>query len=149
MVHEETARELIDSGSTVLGSLLKEAFVHRNRMSQIQQEKEMEIELAKARNEARSREPARPEPEPEPEPERGVATVSHSFQHLKEQEDCSICRDLLEAIERADSETQVEALTEYGKLKHAVETGGSQEEIKAVLRESNTLQELLEDQMSA
>lgn len=143
-MHQETKSELINSGTTAMAGLLKELFVHRNQMQQMEQQKEMELELAKAKSEARS--------ESDDDHAESHATQSVGrppLQHLKDQEDCSICLELLEAIEEADQETQVEALTEYGKLKYAVETGGSQEEIKNVLRQSNTLQNLLEAEMQA
>lgn len=147
-MHDETKSELISSGASAVGSVLKELFVHRTNMEQMEQRKEMELELARARQGADTdgesaasggdRQPASP-----PGSTVGDPDLQEAFADLKAREQCGVCRQLLDAIEHADRRTQVTALTEYGKLAHAVETGASEQEIREILERSDTLEDLL------
>lgn len=148
-IHDQTKRELIESGTGVIGSLLKELLVHRNQMARIEQEKEMDLEIAKARRQAASSNQSTEATSSTHKQQVGEPDLSAAFEDLKAREDCSICRTLLEAIEQAESDVQVRALTEYGRLKHAVDSGASEDEIKQILTSSDTLEDLLEQEMGA
>lgn len=145
-MQDDTKRELVSAGGGLIGSLIRDMLTHRTQMQQMEEKKEMELELAETRQEAEHGEP-HPEPSTQPSaPRDEVADVSHAIQDLKAREDCGVCRDLLEAIEMADSSVQVKALTEYGRLKRALEAGASQEELREVIGSSETLEGLIQQE---
>lgn len=158
-MHADTKRELIEASSGALATLAKEMLVHRNEMRTLEQQKEMELELAEARQQSSAGQPAQggqqtqaqSAPDEQAHAAVGVeqADLTDAFEDLREREQCGVCRTLLDAIERADRRTQVKALTEYGKLQHAVATGGTEDEIKAILQSSDTLEDLLEQEMGS
>lgn len=154
MVHEDTLRDVIDSGSTVLGSLLKEAVIHRQQLEQIQTEKELELELARERAKGTNGHGTG-----ETAADRAAAQavgagagdedIREAFADLRQREECGICQQLLDGIEQADRRTQVRALTEYGKLQRALETGATEGEIRELIEDSDMLVDLLEQQLTA
>lgn len=153
-MHQETKEELISSGASAIGSVLKELFVYRTNMEQMEQRKEMELELARARQntdqDGVELDSGRGQSAPAPTDQRiGDSDLQEAFADLKEREECGVCRQLLDAIEHADRRTQVKALTEYGKLAHAVETGATEQEIRTILERSDTLEDLLNQSVRA
>lgn len=146
-MHDETKQELISTGTSVMGSLLKEFFIHRNRVNQMQEKKDLELELAKARTGAASDQGTERDDTRRSRPTPEDADLREAFHDLKARENCGICRQLLDAIEHADRRTQIRALTEYGRFQHAVETGASEAEIRDILEQSDTLKNLLEREM--
>lgn len=146
-MHPDTKSDLISNGTGLLGSLLKELLVHQHEMDRIQEQKDLQLDLARARQEHAGADDAA---EPSAAPG-GVGSATpaarEAFEDLKAREECGVCRQLLDAIERADPQTQVRALVEYGRFADAVESGKTEAEIRDVLQQSDTLKRLLEQEM--
>lgn len=136
-------RELVKTGTSVVGSFIHDMLTHRNNMKQIREEKEMEVELARARQNAGSNSPSTEETVTEASGGVGRSGVADAIADLRAREDCETCQQLLEAIEHADAHTQAVALTEYGRFRQKMDEGATEEELRAVLDNSEALRRLL------
>lgn len=141
---DNTKRDVVAGGAGLLGTLARELLSHRTQMQQLEEKKKMELELARARQESGGDADDPPRSEPEPSRTRQSPDLSAAIRDLRRRDDCATCQTLLEAIEQADPETQAIALTEYGRFKQAMEAGASEEELRRILRSSETLEDLLE-----
>lgn len=163
-MHEETKRALIDEGTTVLGTLIKEMVIHRAEMDTLEQRHNHELELERTRQQhqgageleqdeapAGHQEPMHVESQVvEPGGQAGVGghpDFNRVLDRLEQQDQCSLCRDLLQAIREQPPDVQAEALAEYGRLKGAMEAGATQEQLQGVIEGSDTLQRLLEEEV--
>ena len=63
---------------------------------------------------------------------------------LIEQETCSVCQRLLEAVAEMDPEKRAVGLAEYGEMKASIEDGASAPELKEYLQGTDVLSEALE-----
>lgn len=175
-MHEETKREVIDEFTSMLGTFAKEMVIYRAEMNTMEKRHEHELELERTRQqhvqrgdhgdggqggagEGQHREPMHVESQVTDAPESdaggggGVVAGPHPdfdrvLDRLEQQDQCSFCRDLLRAIREQPPDVQAEALAEYGRLKGAMETGASQDELERVIEDSDTIQRLLEDKVS-
>lgn len=146
-MHEETQRELIDGGTSLIGALCKEMIIHRNEIKKLEKERELQTELARVRREHQgdaSTDNGSHTAHEEVAGVRAGGDLHDAIEDLKQREECSVCRDLLSAIQEADPRTQAIALTEYGKLTARVSDGASQQEIERLIRESDELRSLLQ-----
>lgn len=158
-MHEDTVRDLIDNGSTMLGSLLKEMLVHRNEIEILEAEKEKEVEVAQARE--RATESADGEAggtgtnrEPQVRPQEGVSTggqmtatpaeIEQAIDELMAEEMCQICRELLAALKERPTRQQIRGVMEYGTFKHNLSDGADVEELKQVIRETDVLHDIFQ-----
>lgn len=63
---------------------------------------------------------------------------------LIEQETCSVCQRLLEAVAEMDPEKRAVGLAEYGEMKASIDDGASAPELKEYLQGTDVLSEALE-----
>lgn len=143
-MHEETLRELVDGGSSILGSLVKEVVVHNNRMDAMERKKELELELAKVKHDARDGGEPPTDHDPVRTPTNLGPELTQVFEDLRARETCHTCRLLLEEIEAAPPDVQVRALTEWGRFKQASEAGASEAVLRDIIESSDTLEDLLD-----
>lgn len=66
---------------------------------------------------------------------------------LIEQETCSVCQRLLEAVAEMDPEKRAVGLAEYGQMKASIDDGASAPELKEYLQGTDVLSEALENIM--
>lgn len=158
-MHEETTRELIENGSSLVGTLLKEMLIHRNKVQVMEQRKENELELAKARAEhGQQRQEAQMRPsepdEPAP-PTDGVqaphepvsatpAEIEEALDELIEDEMCDVCRELLIALKERPAKQQVKGVMEYGTFKQNLDDGAGVEQLKETIRETTILHDIFQ-----
>lgn len=162
-MHQDTKRELIEQGTGVVGSLLKEMLVHRNEIEVLREQKEKEVELAKARSEASqdtgdertdSHQPAQGQVPSEPQGDSpGVVQatpgqIEDALDELIEEEMCSICRELLIALKERPTSEQVRGIMEYGTFKKELGDGAGVEELKALLKETDVLQSIFQEKFN-
>lgn len=164
-MHEETKRSLIDEGTTVLGTLIKEMVIHRAEMDTLEQRHEHELELERTRQQhqgggeleggsegAEHQEAMHVESEVVDTGGRagvgGHPDFDRVLDRLEAEDQCSLCRDLLRAIREQPPDVQAEALAEYGKLKGAMEAGATQDDLERLIDNSDVLLELLENKLS-
>lgn len=146
-MHQDTMRELIESGSSALGSLAKEMLVHRNRVDAIETRKDKEIELARVKNETENDEP---EFDLEGGDDLGVsglpeAEIEAAIDELIEEETCSSCQQLLRGLKERGPRQQARGLVEYGEFKRSLSDGADAEELKETLRETVVLHSVFEE----
>lgn len=147
-MHEETLRDLVDGGSSILGSLVKEFVVHNNQMDRMEKQKEMELELAEAQQRSRgTTTPDVAEPTDHSPPEGGLG-LGAAIDDLKAREDCAMCQQLLDGIKAAPPDEQAVALTEYGEFRHMSRQGASEQELRRFLEGTEQLQAILEQQVA-
>jgi hypothetical protein len=163
-MHEETKREVIQEGSNLLGSILKELLVHRNRVNVLEQQKEKELELAEARDRAAARhdEPSPGDQRHHQEPvETGVASpeqrvhaatpseIEAALDELIEEEMCEVCRELLVALKERPARQQVRGVMEYGTFKSDLSEGAGVEELKATIRQTDVLHDVFQEKYTS
>lgn len=163
-MHEETIRDLIENGTGVVGSLLKEMMVHRNRIDVLEQQKEKELELARTRNQVEQQvNGGGGQPQTQPQPQTGggqvsaadgamhatPAEVEAALDELIDEEMCATCKELLEALKERPARQQVRGIMEYGTFKHNLDGGAGVEEMKEVLRETDVLQDVFRERFTA
>lgn len=146
-MHEETMRELIEGGTTALGSLAKEMLLHRHNMEAIETRKEKEIELAKAQQ--------RPTGHGHGEPAgddrvMGVSAmpegdVAAAIDELIAEETCGTCQRLLEALKDRGPHQQVRGVMEYGQFKRELSEGAGVDELRDTLRDTIVLHSIFEE----
>lgn len=146
-MHDETMRELIEGGTAIAGSLAKEMLVHRSEMSRMEAQKERDLELARIRQEAAHEH--EPEPSP-PEPAMGVSGMTPSeteaaIDELIAEEQCSVCKQLLEHLKERGPHQQIRGVMEYGQFKKELSEGAGVEELKSLLRETVVLHSIFEE----
>lgn len=149
MVHEDTIRDIIDACASIAGSLGKEMVVHRNRMEATEARLDKEIELARAQQRAVDH---RHTPEPSPPAGPGVSGLTQqdsqaAIDELIAEEQCSVCRDLLEALKDRPLREQLRGVKEYGEFKSSLSEGADVAELKAVLRKTTVLKSIFEEDL--
>lgn len=83
------------------------------------------------------------EPQP-PEPQPGMRV---DVSPLVENEHCEMCVRLLEGVENLPAEKRAVGLTEYGKMKQAVDNGAEPAELRQFIEESDVLSDVVETLM--
>lgn len=151
-MHDQTKAELVDGGTSLIGTLLKDLLTRRTQREQMEQRKEMEVELAKVRQEHAPDDDDQPADAVQPaQNSRGEPAVTQelraAFEELKANEECSTCRQLLEPIAELPPRQQLHALTEYGRFKQAMEGGADKDELEAIIRDSDTLSAMFNESM--
>lgn len=162
-MHESTKRELIEQGTGVVGSLLKEMLVHKNQVEVMREQKEKEIEVARARAKAQenagnggvSGHDHHPEPSQQNHDDQtqGVtqatpAEIEAALDELIDEEMCSVCQQLLVALKDKPTEEQIHGIMEYGTFKKELGDGANVEELKALLRETDVLQSIFQEKFN-
>lgn len=172
-VHRETKQSLIDECTNVAGTLIKEIVVHRAEMNAMEQKHDHRLELEQARQEHSNRSggphgaeagaeakaelgaghgtPQHRDREPVPvesqvvDQQAGVGQPDFDrvIDRLEQRDQCSLCRNLLDAIRDEPPDVQAEALAEYGRLKGAMESGATQADLENIIEDSETLQRLV------
>lgn len=171
-MHRETKRELITEGTNVAGTLIKEMVVHRAEMNAMEQKHNHELELEEARlehskqrggphgaeteagadrggREHRDREPVEVESQVvDQQAGVGAPDFDRVIDRLEQRDQCSLCRNLLAAIRDEPPDVQARALTEYGRLKGAMESGATQADLETIIEDSEMLQRLVREKVS-
>lgn len=154
---------MIESGTGVVGSLLKELLVHRNRVEVLEQQKQKELELAQARsqieNGGTNPHLSADNPTELPSSSEGVgagaepveatpAEVESAIDELIDEEMCSTCVELLEGLKERPPREQVRGIMEYGTFKHNLDGGAGVEEMKSVIEETDVLQSVFRERFT-
>lgn len=159
-MHDETKRQLIESGTKAAGTLLNELLVHRNQIEVLEAEKEKELELAKTRaqhtggheaDSAHADQQATRVPasngvgQPADPVEATPAEIEQALDELIEEEMCSVCRELLIALKDRPTRDQVRGIMEYGTFKHNLDDGAGVDQLKELIRETDVLHEIFQE----
>lgn len=159
-IHEDTKREIIEGGTGLASSLLKEIMVHRNQVEVLEKEKEKEVEVAKARAKHQSGRPQQQQPEENsPAPATTHDTlervdgqmqatpneIEDALDDLIDEEMCSVCRDLLVALKDRPTHEQVRGIMEYGTFKQNLDDGAGVDQLKSLIRETDVLQSVFQE----
>lgn len=162
-MHQDTKRELIENGTGIVGSLLKEMLVHHNQIEVMREQKEKEIELAQAQAEAEQRAKANAEtsdislsddgPDEPTRSSSGVmqatpGQVEEALDELIDEEMCSVCKELLVALKERPVQEQVRGIMEYGTFKKELGDGANVEQLKSLLRETTVLQDIFQEKFN-
>lgn len=159
-MHRETMRELIESGTGVLGSLLKEMLVHRNQVEILETRKEHDKELAQIRQQAQN--PSRDTSSSSTDSDGGGSVssaplsesgrlqatpgeIEAALDELIDEEMCAVCKDLLVGLKERPTRQQVRGIMEYGTFKQNLDDGAGVEELKAQLRQTDVLQSVFQE----
>lgn len=154
-MHDETKSTLIENGASIVGSLVKDRVVHRRNLEKMEMQKEKELELARLRNEKA------PDPGENITPDRGEREsrtiqnaspqeVSAAIDELIHDEECAVCRELLEALKGRPPREQVRGIMEFGTFKRELAGDGDVDQLRASLQETDVLRVVMqEDVMGA
>jgi hypothetical protein len=159
MVQPSTIATLIDNGAEVMGALMKDRVVSAREREQKREVMEHEKELARIKSDSdggqasaatqtASKPPSEPEPDPEPEPAASTSTPddseSRGIESLASEEDCDMCTAILSEIQTLPPEKRARALSDYGRMKRAMESEGTEDAVRAVVDSSEVLGEVME-----
>lgn len=159
-MQDETKRDLVKSGSGLVGALLEELIVHRQRIDVLEQRKEAELEVARVRSSqsddteddagesAVSADAASPSAETTSTDDRLAATpaeIEEALDELIEDEMCDVCRELLVALKERPAKEQVRGVMEYGTFKQNLSDGAGVDELKATIRETTILHDIFQE----
>lgn len=151
---------MIEGGTSLASTLLKELLVHRNQINVLEAEKEKEVEVAKAR----AKHGQQPQPSESPSPPSNAsgsqsgqmrrvdeqvdatpAEIENALDQLIDEEMCAVCRELLVELKERPTEQQVRGIMEYGTFKHNLDDGAGVEELKSVIRETDVLHSIFQE----
>lgn len=159
-MHEQTKRDLLESGTGAVASLLKEMMVHRNQIEVLEKQKEKEMELAKARAEAREANDGgngsdTSLPDAATASNAGASQDSQvsatpgeieaALDELIDEEMCSVCRDLLVELKERPPREQVRGIMEYGTFKSNLDDGAGVEELKETIKQTDVLHSVFQE----
>lgn len=147
MVHEDTLRDIVDGGATIVGSLVKDMLIRRQERGAMEARMDKEIELAETRARLNRQEARRGQSEAESPPVHPDhdLTAAEVIDELIERETCSTCISLLEGLKERPPREQLLGLEEYGEFKGKLSDGADVEELKELLRETEVLQDIFHE----
>lgn len=147
MVHSDTLRELVDGGTSIVGSLIKDMLVRRQETAAMEARMDKEIELAEARASAQQQARAATPPEPESPPVHPDhdLTAAEVIDELIDTETCSTCVQLLEGLKERPPREQILGLEEYGEFKGRLSDGADADELRELLRETAVLKTVFQE----
>lgn len=151
-MHRETVRELIEASATAGGTLLKEVFVHRKEMEQLEAQHETQVELARLRNQEQESDDGTETDNPEQErpgsPQPDVAGIEAEIDELMAEEMCAVCRELLRSLKDRPPRQQIRGVKEYGEFKQELSDNADAEDLRALLRETVVLHSIFEENLN-
>lgn len=151
MVHDDTLRELVDGGTSIVGSLVKDMLIRRQEREAMEARMDKEIELAetRARVDRQDDQPEQREPVAHAADSSTDLTVAEVIDELIERETCSTCTSLLEGLKERPVREQLIGLEEYGEFKGKLSDGAGAEELRELLRETDVLQTVFQEDIRA
>lgn len=156
MVQASTIATLIDSGAEAVGALVKDRMVQAREREQMEAKMEHEKELARIQSDSDTS-PTSTTPDPvaggqqqtpeQPTPDSPDTHPGESvdMDTLLDGEDCSMCRAMLSYIREQGPDKRAEGIRDYGRMKQAMDSEGTEEAVRSVINESPVLQEAMSE----
>lgn len=150
-MHKDTISDLIEHGTSAVGSVLKEQLVHRKEMDRMEAQKDKEIEIAKIRNQSRNDDTTEEVVEAVNNPDETPTEteMEAAIDELIDNEMCAVCQDLLRGLKERSPKEQVIGLTEYGEFKRSLSDEAGVDELKAEINQTTVLKKVLEENLRA
>lgn len=145
----ETKGELINGAVGLIGSIMKDRLVRRKEKELLEQRAEMDKEIAELRQrDLRQRVGDADGSEPVDrlrQAEQTVGDLNDMLDEAKQEEDCTLCADMIEMVSEQPLPVQQRALPELRQLLELSHEGASQNQLKDHLRDSETLTRVMQD----
>lgn len=156
MVHEETRKELVKNAIGLCRDLGKDLANYVATSRRLEREHELEKQIVEAQQRAatqpatdagHTREAAAAAATTTPSPT--PADIEAEIDDMMNEEECTLCVDLLRELKKRPTREQVRGLKEYGEFMGELREGSDPEQLRAALRETDVLQPIFEDKLMA
>lgn len=150
-IHDQTKASIIESTANTVGAFLKEVFVHRKNMEQMEAQKEHDVELARIRANAAREDDTEEivEEVTEAAAEPTAAEIEAAIDDLIDQEMCAVCQDLLRGLKQRPPREQLQGVFEYGQFKDSLSQDAGIDELKDFIAQTEVLHAVLEENLRA
>lgn len=133
--------ETVEGLTPVLVPTMKLLADHHITLRHAKKQRDMELEIVEKKKEmqeeaAQSLKRAQPQQQPQPQQRSRI-------DELKAQEDCNVCQQILDYIDRLDGPRRGKGIEEYGRLKETMETAESEQEVRDFIDNSDVIAEAL------